>query len=87
MSSLILNRSCPREAPIKKVIGDLELDEETLDWWRGKFRRMCEPKRISGHIQIPNDIFEQYQTKGKTREKSFECFIKTGGDKEGYVKG
>ncbi|CAK9033715.1 Uncharacterized protein SCF082_LOCUS20616 [Durusdinium trenchii] len=47
---------------------------------------MCEPKRASGNIEVPKDVFEKYQAKGATREKLFEAFIKTGGEKEQFIK-
>jgi len=58
------------------------VDENDLEYWRGKFRRTCEPKRSSGHLDIPADIFEQYQAKGASRDKLFELFVKSGGDTE-----
>ena len=48
----------------------------------GKFRRTCEPKRNSGKIDVPEDIFKLYEAKGSSRNKLFEAFIKTGGDKD-----
>ena len=66
----------------KRIIAGIELSEDDVDWWRGKFRRTCEPKRMSGSINVPVDIFEQYQAKGQSRQKLFELFIKTNGDKE-----
>ena len=58
------------------------VDENDLEFWRGKFRRTCEPKRASGNLEIPDDIFQQYQAKGASRDKLFELFVKSGGDKD-----
>ena len=71
---------------VKRSIGGLLLDEKQVDVFRGKFRRLCEPKRTSGEIEIPSDIHEQYMAKGATRERLFEAFIKTGGLKDRYAK-
>ena len=64
----------------------LELSEDDLEQWRGKLRRLCEPKRMSGVIDVPDDIFEQYQSKGQNRRKLLELFIKTDGNKEWFTK-
>ena len=53
--------------------------EKELDFWQGKFRRTCEPKRASGTLEVPEDIFQQYQSKGATKDKLFELFVKAGG--------
>ena len=42
-------------------------------------------KRTTGKIDVPNDIFKHYQEKGSSREKLFELFIKTGGEKDWVV--
>ena len=49
------------------------------------FRRYCEPKRGTGKIEAPTDIWKQYQEKGSSREKLFELYIKTGGEKAWVV--
>lgn len=54
---------------------------------RGKFRRLCEPKRNSGKIEVDEDIFKLYEAKGASREKLFEAFIKVNGDKDQGVFG
>ncbi|CAJ1370208.1 unnamed protein product [Effrenium voratum] len=48
---------------------------EEYEKLRGKFRRLCEPKRGSGNIEVPGDIFKQYMDaflKVVTMEKSHE---------------
>jgi hypothetical protein len=37
---------------------------------------------VPGKINVPNDIFKQYNEKGASREKLFEAFISTGGEKD-----
>ncbi len=59
------------------------IDETEYNHEHGKFRRMCEPKRTSGDIEVPSDIHEQYMSKGQSRTRLFEAFIKTGGVKDG----
>ena len=56
--------------------------QKEYDFWRGKFRRMCEPKRDSGKIDIPPELHKQYMQKGTQRDSMFEAFITTNGDKE-----
>ena len=58
------------------------LSEDEYEKYRGKFRRTCEPKRSSGAIDITKDMFKEYQAKGSSRERLFEAFIKTGGEKD-----
>lgn len=41
---------------------------------------------MSGVIDVPDDIFEQYQSKGQNRRKLLEIFIKTDGNKEWFTK-
>ena len=68
-------------------MGELVMDEDSYEYWRGKFRRFCEPKRGTGKIEAPTDIWKQYQEKGSSREKFFELYIKTGGEKDWVVVG
>lgn len=46
---------------------------------------MCEPKRNSGKIDILEDIFKLSEAKRAARNKLFEAFIKTGGDKDNVL--
>ena len=64
------------------MVGKHELNQKEYDFWRGKFRRMCEPKRDSGKIDIPPELHKQYMQKGTQRDSMFEAFITTNGDKE-----
>ena len=59
----------------------LPLDQHRREM-KGKFRRLCEPKRNSGKIEVTEDIFKLYEAKGTSREKLFEAFIKVDGDKD-----
>ena len=77
-----MGRSKVAKGGTKRSIAGVVLDQEQIEYWKGKFRRMCEPKRASGNIEVPKDVFEKYQAKGATREKLFEAFIKTGGEKD-----
>ena len=65
-----------------KRVGSIVLSQKDFDYYQGKFRRQCEPARASGKINVPNDIFKQYNEKGASREKLFEAFISTGGEKD-----
>jgi hypothetical protein len=47
------------------------LTPEEVEKYRGKFRRMCEPKKASGKIEVPQDIF------------SFKARVRPG---KGYLK-
>ena len=60
----------------------MELTEKQLNQFRGKFRRLCEPKRDSGRLEVPEDIHNKYVAKGAAREKLFESFVLVGGDKD-----
>lgn len=62
-------------------MGGMEVEPD-LEQWRGKLRRLCKHQHLSGHIQVSGQILEQYQAKGKTRDKPLEVFIKTGNDKD-----
>ena len=55
-------------------------DVKELEKWQGKFRRVCEPQRGSGRLEVPDDIFQQYQAKGTTKDKLFELFVAAGGE-------
>ena len=65
-----------------KRVGDVFLTNEEYNHYRGKLRRICEPKRHSGKLEIAEDIFEKYNAKGQSREKLFEALVKSGGDKD-----
>lgn len=67
----------------RSLIEALGLDDEAdLERWQGKFRRVCEPKRSSGKLDVPEDIFEQYAARGASRDRLFEIFVQSGGDTE-----
>ena len=65
-----------------KRVGGRVLTPEEVEKYRGKFRRMCEPKKASGKIEVPKDIFEQFQSKGTSRERLFEAFVRNDGQKD-----
>lgn len=65
-----------------KRVGGRVLTPEEVEKYRGKFRRMCEPKKASGKIEVPKDIFEQFQSKGASRERLFEAFVRNDGQKD-----
>ena len=64
-----------------KRVGNLELTVKEYDFYRGKFRRLCEPKRDSGRLEVPDDIHQKFVNKGQGREDMFEAFIKCDGQK------
>ena len=64
-----------------KRIGSMELTIAEYDYYRGKLRRICEPKRDSGRIEVPMDIHEKFMSKGRDREEMLETFITCGGVK------
>lgn len=77
--------SATRSKGVKRV-GSLVISQEDFDYYQGKFRRQCEASRHTGKIKIPDDIFKQYNERGASREKLFEMFINTGGDKDKGTK-
>ena len=63
-------------------VGNLQLTQKDFDYYRGKLRRLCEPKRDSGRIEVPDDIHKQYLQKGAQRDALFEALVKAEGEKE-----
>lgn len=72
----------PKASGGTKRVGSMVISSDEFNRLSGKFRRMCEPKRHSGKIEVPDNIFELYQAKGTSKERLFEAFVKTGGDKD-----
>ena len=58
------------------------LTQKDYDFFRGKLRRMCEPKRDSGKIEVPENIHKQYLEKGASRDALFEALISVDGNKD-----
>ena len=77
-----LNSSAAEAPTTGKRIGGRVLTPEEVEKYRGKFRRMCEPKKASGKIEVPQDIFDQFQSKGASRERLFEAFVRSDGQKD-----
>lgn len=79
LSTLVYQTKVPST---KRAVAGTAMDEQDIEKMRGKFRRICEPKRASGLIEIPETMFKKYQAKGASRERLFEAFVRTGGVKD-----
>ena len=49
---------------------------------RRKFREMCLHKPTTGKLEVPENVWEQYQLGGDTREDMFKCFVDADGKKD-----
>lgn len=76
---------CKADTKRSHIVAGIVLTEDEYQQYRGKFRRTCEPSRTTGAIKIGADLFKEYQAKGASRERLFEAFIKTGGDKDCFL--
>ena len=65
-----------------KRVGNHLLTQKDSDFYRGKLRRLCEPKRDSGKIEVPEDIHKQFMQKGSQRDALFEALVNAKGDKD-----
>ena len=48
-----------------------------------KVRRCCTPKKGSGNLEVPENIFEMWKDAGKGRDNLFRMWAKAGGVKAG----
>ena len=44
-------------------------------------RRICMPKKASGQLDVPREIYEKYKAKGEQRDELMNELIKVGGNK------
>ena len=52
---------------------------------REKVRRIVSPKKGSGNLEVPENIFEMWKDAGKGRESIFKMWAKSGGVKVGGI--
>ena len=48
-----------------------------------KVRRICTPKPCSGHLEVPENIFEMFNDAAKGRTTLYQMWAKSGGVKVG----
>ena len=52
---------------------------------REKVRRICSPKKGSGKLEVPENVFQMWQDAAKGRESLFRMWCKSGGVKAGIL--
>ncbi|CAE7231731.1 unnamed protein product [Symbiodinium sp. CCMP2592] len=77
--------SAPSQAPDEDSEIPRVLKSEALDKLeKEKLRRVVSPKKGSGTLEVPEDIFEMWKDAAKGRQTLFRMWAKSGGVKGGF---
>ncbi|CAE7383534.1 unnamed protein product [Symbiodinium sp. CCMP2456] len=79
-SEVTTNDDDSSEAEAPKVLKGDTLDKLEKD----KIRRIVSPKKGSGNLEVPEDIFDMWKDAGKGRQKLFQMWAKSGRVKGGF---
>ena len=66
-------------------VGPFSLTQAEYNKWRMKLNRMCQRKRCSGKLDVPEDIHKTWLDKGTGKEGLLESLIRANGDKDSIL--